>query len=86
MAHGDVFAEIDAPLLLHAVEDAVVLHVGVCADADLVDVAADDGVHPDGGVFAEDHVADDLGRIVDVAGRRDRWAHTFVGSNHFLES
>src|SRR5579862_3848334 len=82
VADRDVFAEIDAPLLLHAVEDAVVLHVGVGADADLVDVAADDGIHPDGGVFAQDHVADNLRGFVDKTGFGDGGADTFIGSNH----
>jgi hypothetical protein len=43
------------------------LNVGIVADADLVNVAAEDGVHPDAGVFAEDDVADELGGVVDLA-------------------
>jgi len=44
----------------HAVQDGAVLHVAVGADTDGVDVAADDGVHPDAGVLAEHDVADHL--------------------------
>ena len=82
VAYRDVLADVNAPLLLHAVENAVVLYVRVGADADLVDVAAEDGVHPHRGVLAEDDVADDLGRVVDEAGGRDRRADAFEGSNH----
>ena len=84
MADGDVFAEIDAVLLLHAVEDAAVLNVGVRADANFMDVAAEDGVHPDGGVFAQDDVADDLGGGVDVAGGGDFWGDVFEGADHWF--
>src|SRR5579863_1092697 len=83
MAHGDVLAEIDAPFFFHAVEDAVVLDVGVGADADFVHVAAQDGVHPNRRVLAEDDVADDLCRVVDVAGGGDGGGRAFEGANHF---
>lgn len=66
-------------------EDAVVLNVGVRTDTDLVYVAAQDGVHPDRHVLAENDVADDLGRLVDVASGRDRRAQAFVGSNHVFQ-
>jgi len=69
-------------LFFHAVEDAVVLNVGVVADANLVDIAAEDGVHPDAGVFAEDDVADDLGGVVDVAGVRKLGRDALVGADH----
>jgi hypothetical protein len=60
------------------VEDAVVLNVGIVADADLVNVAAEDGVHPDAGVFAEDDVADELGGFVDIAGVGELWGDALV--------
>jgi hypothetical protein len=63
-------------------EDGVVLNVGIVADADLVDVAAEDGVHPDAGVFAEDYVADELGGVVNVAGVGELGSDVFVGADH----
>jgi hypothetical protein len=83
MAHGDIFAEVDAVLLLHAVEHAAILHVGMRADADFVNVAAQHGIHPDGGVLAENHVADDLGGGIDIASRWNGWRDAFEWSNHF---
>ena len=82
VAHADVVAEVDAVLFFHAVEDAVVLNIGVVADADLVDVAAEDGVHPDAGVFAEDDVADELGRVVDIASVGELGSNALVGADH----
>ena len=61
-------------------EHGAVLHVGVGADADGVDVAADDSVHPDAGVLAEDDIADDLRGEVDVASRGDGRRMALVGS------
>jgi hypothetical protein len=82
VADGDVVANVNAVLFLHAVQDAVVLNVGVVADADLVDVAAEDGVHPDAGVFAKNDVADELGGVVDVAGVGELGSDAFVGADH----
>jgi len=67
------------------VEDGVVLNVGVVADADLVDVAAEDGVHPDAGMLADDDVANELRGIVDVAGFGELRGDAFVGADHSLE-
>src|SRR5208282_2871382 len=58
--------------------------VGVVADANLVNVAAEDGVHPDAGVFADDDVADELGGVVDVAGVGELGSDAFVGADHGL--
>jgi hypothetical protein len=55
------------------------------ADADLVDVATEDGIHPDAGVFAENDVADELGGVVDVAGVGELWGDAFVGADHGFE-
>ena len=52
------------------------------ADADGVDVAAEDGVHPDAGLVAEDDVADDLGGGVDVAAGGDGWAYAAIRAEH----
>ena len=82
VAYSDVVADVDAVLFFHAVEDAVVLNVGVVADANLVNVAAQDRVHPDAGVFAENDVADELGGVVDVAGVGKLRSDAFVGADH----
>src|SRR6266446_400499 len=82
VAYGDVVADVDAVLFFHAVEDAVVLNVGIVADANLVDVAAEDCVHPDAGVLAENDVADELGGVVDVAGVGELGRDAFVGADH----
>jgi hypothetical protein len=63
-------------------EDAVVLNVGIVADPDLMDVAAENGVHPDAGVFANDNVADKLGGVVNVSGFGELWSDAFVGADH----
>jgi len=67
------------------VEDTAILNVGVGADADGVHVAAENGVHPDAGVLAEDYVSNDLGRVVYVAGGWDGGPSAFVGTNHIFE-
>src|ERR1700730_16680895 len=82
VTYGDIVANVNAVLFFHAVEDAVVLNVGVVANADLVYIAAEDGVHPDAGVFAENDVADELGGVVDVAGVGELWSDAFVGADH----
>jgi hypothetical protein len=84
VADGDPVAEGDGVDVAHAVEDGAVLDVGVSADADAVDVAADDGIHPDAGVFTEDDIANDLGRQVDVAGGGDCGKDSLIGPNHLL--
>ena len=65
-----------------AVEDGAVLDVGAGADADGVHVAAEDGVHPDGGLGAEMDVADDLGGGVDVAAGGEGGGEAAEGANH----
>jgi hypothetical protein len=82
VAYGDIVADVDAVLFFHAVEDAVVLNVGIVADADLMYIAAEDRVHPDAGVFAENDVADELGGVVDVAGVGELGSDAFVGADH----
>jgi hypothetical protein len=82
VANGDIVANEDAVFSFHAMEDAVVLNVGVVADADLVNVAAEDRVHPDAGVLAEDDVANELGRVVDVAGVGELGSDAFVRADH----
>ena len=51
VAYGDQFADVDGVQVAHSVENRAVLNIGARADADGVDVAANDGVHPDAGVL-----------------------------------
>lgn len=82
MAHRDVVTEVDAVFFFHAVENAVVLNIGIVSDADLVDIAAEDGVHPDAGVLPDDDVADELGGIVDVGSFGELGSDASVGADH----
>ena len=82
MADGDHLTDDDRVEVTHAVEDSAVLHVGASTDADGVDVASDDGVHPDAGVFAQDDIADDLGGGVDVAAGGNDWGNSLVRPDH----
>jgi len=65
-----------------AMEHGAVLDVGIGSDADGVYIAAKDGVHPDGGVGAESHIANKLGRNIDVAGVVDMGRVALVSANH----
>jgi hypothetical protein len=67
---------------LHAVEDSTILDVGAGADADVMDIATDDGVHPDAGVFAKDDIADDLGRGVHIACGWNGGSYVSVRTKH----
>ena len=82
VADGDPVAHDDGIEVALAVEHGAVLHVGVGADADGVDVAAQDGVHPDRGVLAEHDVAEDLGGGVDVATGGDLGRMALVAADH----
>jgi hypothetical protein len=67
MADGDPVSHDYRVEIALAVKDRAVLDVGAGADANRVDVAAEDRVHPHGGALAEDHIADQLRRNVDIA-------------------
>jgi hypothetical protein len=56
VADSDLVAENERVGALHNVEDGAILDVGAGADADVVDVAADDAAEPDAGVLAEGDV------------------------------
>ena len=61
----------------HDMEDGAVLDIGARADADEVDVAADNDAGPDAGVRADGDVADDDGLRINVRGCGDlRFAAT----------
>jgi len=59
-----------------------VLNVRAFADADGVDVTTDDGVHPYGGVFAEDDITEDLRGGVDVGGGGNGGSDATEGTEH----
>jgi hypothetical protein len=82
VADGHPVADDDGVAVALAVEDAAVLHIGAGADADGIHVAAQDGVHPDRRTLAEDHVAKDLRRDVDVATGSDLGRVPPIGSDH----
>ena len=84
MADSYVFAEEHSVLLFHPVQHATILNIRVSANADRMNVAADDRVHPDAGMFSEDNVSDDLRRIVNVTGRWNRRRDAFVGANLYF--
>ena len=62
---GDVASE-DARKIIGEMQDGVVLNVGVFADDDAVDVAAEDGVIPNTGMRAEGDITEDDGGAGDV--------------------
>jgi hypothetical protein len=64
------------------VEHAAVLNIGIRANADFVHIAAEDGIHPDAGVRAQLHVADDLRGLIDVAAGADLRGNALVGAKH----
>src|SRR4051812_31812602 len=82
VADGDPVADEDAVSFFHAVQHAAILNVGIRAHADGVNVATQHGVHPDTGIFAKFHIADDLGRFVHIAASVDAGRDGVVGAEH----
>ena len=86
MADGDIVADHhgpaagDAIVFVRAVKDAAVLDVGARADADNVHVTAHRAHRPDGGVRADDDVADDGRGFIDVNPGPDGGQDAFVRS------
>jgi len=56
---GDIVTDLDGRLLIEGMEDGAVLDIDVVADADGVDVTAEDGVKPDAAALPEDDISDD---------------------------
>jgi hypothetical protein len=67
------------------VKHAAILHVGVFADADGKDVAADNGIHPDAGIFADLDVANDLGGFIDIARIVNAGRDPLIRAKHKVE-
>jgi hypothetical protein len=63
-------------------QHAAVLHIRVRAHSDRIHVAAQDGIHPDAGVLAENYIADDLCRVIDITRSRDGWRPALIRTNH----
>ena len=82
VADCDPVADDDGVEVALAVEDRTVLDVGTGPDADGIHVTAQDGVHPNGGAFAEHDVTENLGGYIDVATGWNRWDQTLIGANH----
>lgn len=68
VADGDRISHDDGVFVAHAVEHGTILDVAAGADANGMNIPAQDGIHPDAGVFTEGHIADDLCRDVYVTG------------------
>ena len=66
------------------VDYGVVLNVGAFADADIVDVPADDCVEPNGRLFAHVHVANHVGAFFNERAWINLGVNTAKGSDHFL--
>src|ERR1044072_5907004 len=81
MAHRDVIVEDERILVLHHVQDGTVLNIGAGADADVVDVTADNAERPNAGVFPNDHVADEDRCGINVSGGGDLRALVAVGAD-----
>ena len=86
VADGDPVADDDRIEVALAVEHGAVLHIGVGAHADGVDVTAQDGIHPHRGVLAEGDVADKLGGEIDVATGGNLGKMPLVTANHGIEA
>jgi hypothetical protein len=69
----------------HAVEHAAILHVGVFANADSKHVAADDGIHPDAGVFTDLHVTNNLSGLIDIARIMNAGRDSLIRAEHKVE-
>jgi hypothetical protein len=82
VADGHPVAHDDRVEVALTVEHGAVLYVGVGADADGVDVSAEDRVHPDGGVRAESNIANELGGEIDIAGVVNLGSVPLVGTDH----
>lgn len=86
VADGDVIAEDEWVGIAHDVEDAAVLDVGTRADADEVDVTANDRAGPNAGVGADGDVADDDRGLVDVGRGVDLRRAAAMGANQIAPS
>jgi hypothetical protein len=68
--------------MAHPMQDCTILHIALCADADGVDIAPEDGIHPDAGVLAQSDVSDELSGVIDVAACWNNWSYALVDADH----
>ena len=69
VTHRHVIAKNKGILVLHHVQDAAVLDIGVFSNADVVNIAANNGVKPHTGVISDLHIANNLRPVGDERGR-----------------
>jgi hypothetical protein len=67
------------------VKHAAILHVGVFANTDGKHITANDGVHPDAGIFADFYITDDLGGLVDIARVVNAGRDSLIRAKHRVE-
>jgi hypothetical protein len=70
-------------LILHDVTYRTVLNVCVAADADVMDITANDAVVPNAGVITDNNVSDDLRALGNVDALTDLGPLSFVLVQHF---
>jgi hypothetical protein len=82
VADGDEISDVDGIQMALPVENSAVLNVATGANADRVDVATEDRVHPDAGVVTEGDLADKLGGGIDIAASADGRGGALEGADH----
>ena len=82
MTNGDLVTERRGVSPPHHVHDAPILDVCASPNLDAVDVASQNGVHPNAAVGADNDIADDLGTLIDESGRCNARIHGPVRSEH----
>jgi hypothetical protein len=82
MAHGDVIAQYERMSIMGDVQQAKVLNIGPVANADMVDISADDSMKPDAGFGSDDHVSDDNRSIFDKRAGSDSWSDASIRFQH----
>src|SRR4051812_32648398 len=70
----------------HHVDHGQVLDIGALADADVINIASNDDVHPDRGLGADLDVADYLGAHVDVGRAFNLWHDALERAQHVRSS
>ncbi len=78
VTYGDIFTEMAAEIV-RQMDAGIVLYIGALSYGDFIDVAAQSGVVPDIGIFADSHAADNICTVGDECRRVD-------GGRMFVES
>jgi hypothetical protein len=81
---GDVVADDERMRVVCDMQHAEVLHVRAVPDANVVHIAANDGMKPGAALFAHHDVADDHGGLFDKAGLRDSRGDALKRADHTL--